>query len=325
MTFAKYYFLICLFITPVVTLTAQSADTLTAFYYKEGLTALNKKDYEAAKNLFKKSISEKENAPAEYELAKILVSKNSIEARNEARDLMTRAIFADPNNIKYHLLMADLWEYISDELASIEYENILKIDSTNIIALLQLGKMKEKHFEEYNNSFLLDDPSNPMLNFYKLSEKYFGEAKSYFEKVLSVDSLNSQAILHLSFLNDDIKKPEKALPLLEKLVKYCPEDKGARLCLGVMYYKTSNLQGSYIEYQEALKLMDVNERMDFTFNSVKELIEPLFGGKMENYSDKELQNLINSYWTVKNPLFMSKYNARLLEHYTSVAEANLHF
>ena len=300
-------------------------DTSATEYYNIGLTLLTQKDTTKAEYYFKKSLDRDKTAPALFELAKILISKKTIRDRARARELLESAIFMDPSNINYHLLMAALMEYFGSGLAFKEYEKILEIDSTNVTALFQLGRMKSDDFNEYYHSVFQDDPSSPMLSLDKFAMEDFEEAKHFFLKILNYDSTNSQALLHISILYENAGKAEKAVPLLERLVRLNPANEKAHLYLGLMYYKTSNLQGAYNEYKKALTLMKPEERRDFTYNSVKELIKPLLGDKIKDFSEANIENLIDIYWKARDPLYLTDYNERLLEHYSRVAYANLHF
>lgn len=300
-------------------------DSLALSFYEKGLYALNQNDTVKAELSFKNSIREDETAKAQFELAKILINKKTISGRAGARELLKSAIFKDPDNIEYRLLKAALMEYFSPGLAFKAYQEILEIDSTNDIALFQLGRIKEDDFNEFHNSVFQDDPFSPMMSLDKFAMEDFEEAKKYFLDVLYHDSTNSQAILHLSTLYEDVGKPGKAIPLLQRLVSLNPDEVKAHLYLGVMYYKTSDLSSAYNEYKEALILMKPAEQRDFTYYSVKELIRPLLGDEIKKLSDAEIENLIELYWRVKDPLYLTDYNERLLEHYSRVAYANLRF
>ena len=71
--------------------------------------------------------------------------------------------------------------------------------------------------------------------------------------------------------------------------------------------------------------MSKEEREDFTFNSVKSLLLPAYDYIMKEMSDYELKEFIDLYWKVSDPLYITDYNERLLEHYSRVAYANLNF
>ncbi|MCH8326671.1 MAG: GWxTD domain-containing protein, partial [Bacteroidetes bacterium] len=97
------------------------------------------------------------------------------------------------------------------------------------------------------------------------------------------------------------------------------------LFLGLLCYENSQNKKAHEEYKKALLLMSRIEEEDFTFNSVKELIKPIFKDKFEDFTDAEMRLLIKEYWKIKEPLYLTKYNERLLEHYSRVTYANLRF
>jgi len=303
----------------------QEPDSVSYTYYQKGLEALAKSDTAKAELSFKNSIRFEETAQTQFELAKILINKRTIRGRAEARKLLTSAIYKDPENIEYRLLKAALMEYFSPGMAFKEYQDILEIDSTNDIALFQLGRIKEDDFNEFHHSVFQEDPFSPMLSLDKFALEDFEEAEQFFLKVLYHDSTNSQAILHLSTLYEDVGKPDKAIPHLQRLVELNPHDQQAHLYLGLMYYRTSNLKGAYEQYKNALILMKPAEQRDFTYYSVKELIKPLLGDEIKGFSEIDIKNLIDLYWRIKDPLYLTDYNERLLEHYSRVAYANLRF
>ncbi len=320
-----FLYLIIILLIPSINIFPQEPDSIASTYYRQGLEALAKNDTAKAEISFENSIRIEETAQTQFELAKILINKKSIRGRAEARKLLTSAIYKDPENIEFRLLKAALMEYFSPGLAFKEYENILEIDSTNDIALFQLGRIKEDDFNEFHHSVFQEDPFSPMLSLDKFALEDFEEAEQYFLKVLYHDSTNSQAILHLSTLYEDVGKPGKAIPYLQRLVELNPDDQQAHLYLGLMYYRTSNLKGAYGQYKEALILMKPAEQRDFTYYSVKELIKPLLGDEIKGFSEIDIKNLIDLYWRVKDPLYLTDYNERLLEHYSRVAYANLRF
>jgi GWxTD domain-containing protein len=321
-------FLLILYLSPLVycsNVNPAGADTAASDYYNLGKYSLGKNDIAKAEYFFERSIDEDKTAPALFELSKLLINKKTIRDRARARELLQTAIYKDPKNIEYRLLMAALMEYFSSGLAFKQYEDILDIDSTNATALFQMGRIKEEIFDDYNKSVTRDNDDSPILSLDDYAMGYFKDSEHYFKKLLSIDSTNSQAILHLSALYESADEPGKAIPYLVRLTKINPNSKNAYLYLGLMYYETSNMDSAYYAYKNALILMNEMERRDFTFYSVKELIKPLFGDDFNNLTDPELETLINLYWKVKNPLYLSKYNERLLEHYSRVAYADLHF
>ncbi len=259
-----------------------------------------------------------------FELAKICAAKNTISGREEARNYLRSAIFKDPKNLDYRFLYAELMEKISTGLSYQVYKEIIQIDSTSSKALYNLGRIKEEDFDDYHNSVFKDGDA-PSLSYEKFAQEDFHSAKNYLTKAIKYDSLNREAYLHLSFLFEDDAKPENGIPILAKLIKLNPSDEEAHLYLGLLYYETSKIDSSFKEYQKALALMDDSVREDFTYNSVKELLKPIFGDKYKEISETGFKEIINYFWKITDPLFITNYNERLLEHYSRVAYANLRY
>ena len=106
----KLFFLFTFLIISIAisSISAQTEDTQSVKYYRQGLNSLLKNDLETAKALFKQSVREEDNAPAEYELAKVYMADTSHSMWNIAREHIKNAVKLDPDNIKYRLFYASL-------------------------------------------------------------------------------------------------------------------------------------------------------------------------------------------------------------------------
>jgi len=302
----------------------QRTNSIESPYYKEGIEALGKKDISSAEQFFTRSIRENSDVPSLFELSKIYIDKETIRGRRKARELLEKAIWKEPKNIKLRLTYAGLMENYSKGIAFKKYNDIVDIDSECAIAWYNMGRIKSLEFDDYNNSFNRTEEGID-LNLQKFAKEIFKEAESYLLKALKYDSLNANTYLKLSFLYEDADMPEKGVPLLEKLIKLYPDNKDAHLFLGLLYYKTSKISESYNEYQNALILMPVSERLDFTYNSVVELLDPVAEELIKSLKPIEVRKFIDAFWNASDPLFLTKYNERLLEHYSRVAYSDLRF
>ncbi len=292
--------------------------------YKKAIEALNKKDTLKAEKYFIESIQEYNDAASNYSLAKIYLSRNTFDSRNKAYDHFKKAVLIEPSNIEYGIAFASLMKDFARRSSENEFKRILTLDSLYVDAWLNLGRLKDEDFTEYNNSVRkMSDEFYGSLHEYALED--FNEAEKYYLTALKIDSVNYDANLKLALLYEKIGKPEKGIPLLEKLIRVKNNDKDIHLCLGLLKYKTQKIKESYDEYKTAIALMNEEERLDFTFNSVKFLIEPAFENIIEKFSDYELRQFIDAYWKFFDPLYMTDYNERLIEHYSRVAFAQLHF
>ena len=346
---------------------SQSKDSLANYYYNQGISAFNNKDYNSAKDLLKKSLIEKESAETEYQLAIVYKADTSHAMWNISREHIKAAIKLDPENPKYHLffgiLSEDLYNYSKLEFDSIEdairqYKITIRLDSTNTIASEKLGNILGERFLEYNNSMNLGTDNNaidnnasvaiPFQTFRKLGkvqtqqlyqnkmpdgyvtfDKFAGDAFDIavpaYINAIKYDSLNPDPYLKLASLYEDHNQFEKGIPYLQKLLRIKPDNKDARLNLALLYSRSSINDSAYYEFRKAISLMDRSEREDFVYNSVKILLEPILKDKMKKYDETSLKQIIDYFWKTRDPLYLTDYNERLLEHYTRVTYANLRF
>ena len=300
------------------------SNSLNTYLYFEGKSALDSKDTARAEKYFKESISEFDDTNSQYELAKIYRDRNTISYRNKAMEILRRITFIEPKNVEYRLAFAKLMRIVARISSISEFENVIALDSSNVEAWLNLAEMKDDDFTEYNNSVRVvsDEFWGSMQGF---ANEDFQQAKEYYETALKYDSTNYKANLNLALLNEKAGKPKEGIPYLEKLIDSKRDDKNVHLCLGLLLYKTQKLKDCFAEYKKALKLMNEEEREDFTINSVKLLVEPAYKEFVDTSSDYELRKFIDVYWKVSDPLYLTEYNERLLEHYSRVTFADLHF
>ena len=293
-------------------------------YYDLAIEESERGNISKAIKLFKLSISEYDNPDSFFELAKIYFVQNTVESRVKARELIQKAIWKRPKNIEYRLLQAKLMESFSRNLAFKYYEDALKIDNMCTEALFNLGRIKEEEYYEYNNS-VLQAESDPALSFDSFAIEDFIKAERFFNKAIKYDSSCFGAYIHLANLYEDIGEPEKGISYLKKVIDFNPENREAILLLGLLYYKTSQIDSSSLAYETALNLMNSKEKNDFKFQSASFLVQNKLREKLNVPTDSTYQQAVNNFWKVSDPLFLTDYNERLLEHFSRVTYSNLKF
>ncbi|MBI5731723.1 MAG: GWxTD domain-containing protein [Ignavibacteriales bacterium] len=319
MTFSKLAASILVVFTNLIS--AQTDTTKTKEYLK-ALESLQKKDTTSATTLFQESIRENGDTPSYYELAKIYWQQKDFLLRNKAYENMKMAVMKDEKNIEYKYFYADVCQYFARFESVNQWKEILAIDSTQIKAWINLAEFSGKEFAEWNKSYRTTDIGLSPLQEY--SNEDFAKAINYYDHALRIDSSNYDLCLKISLLYEENDKPQLGIPHLKKLERLNKADKNIYLCLGLLYYKSRQLKESFEEYTKALKLMTNYELEDFTLYSVKFILESTFP-ELKDKSDWQLRSIINRYWKENDPLIISDYNERLLEHYSRVAYANLHF
>ncbi len=320
----KLLFTVCLILSLSITVKMQIIESSEASYYRLGMLALENNNYPAAEDYFSESIRHNSHADSYYQLAKINIAKNLPAKRELARYQLREAISLEPQNIKYRLLLCSLLKDAFSTTALEEYNKILEIDSACIDAWLGLAEIRKSRFTDYHNSV------NKVDNGYLISlEEYALEDYAYavnnFNKAVRLDSSNYSANFNLALIYEDTGDDDKSILQMEKLGAFFPSDEKVHLYLGLLYYKNNRMKEAWKEYKRSISLMNDRDRKEFLFDSPKMLLYPLLGDKMIHMKDEELEQRINAYWKIKDPLLLTDYNERLLEHFSRVAYSNLRF
>jgi GWxTD domain-containing protein len=287
-------------------------------YHNKGLMYLSEGKITEAEKSFYQSASEYSYALSYFELAKIESDKNTIYGRRKAREYIQKAIWKEPTNIEFRLLKAKLMEVFSRGMAYDVYEDILDIDPDNSEALFNLGRISEEEFYEYHNSYMKEG-FDPALSFDEFAFEDFNKAENFFKKAIKIDPRRTDTYLHLSSLYTEAGEFENGLPLLNKIIAIDSLNKNAYLFLGYLYYKTFRFDSCQLAYKKALDLMTEEEKEEFKINSTM----MLFGDKETD--QKKIDQIVNDFWNSKDPLYLTDYNERLLEHYSRVAYSNIRF
>lgn len=310
--------------------------------------ALAKKDTLAALNLLEESIRINNYAPSYFELAKILWNKNTYTDRYKACEYAKQASLLDKEIKDYEILYAEYSKQIALKTGEITFKGVVNKTIKNfeaklknglitsgepkVSALLAIAELKSKEFAEWDKShrrYFIKDSISPFvdtvdLSLQKFADEDFKNAEEYYLKAYYEDSLSYDVCLNIGLFYARFNNPSKGIPHLERIIKLNRADKNIYLCLGLLYYKVNKISACYEAYSKALKLMEKNEYEDFTLNSLKMLMtnEEGFDDSAKGF---EFEQIINSFWKRQDPLMMTEYNERLLEHYTRVALANLSF
>lgn len=249
-------------------------------------------------------------------------SENHPVALSVSREFIQKALYLEPYNIAFRFYYAELLEksgyiYSAEE----QYKKIVQQDSFQTKAWYRLACFKENDFNDFNKSIKITDIANVIYT--SFAEKDFQEAEYYFLKTLSGDSSHHGALMHLAFLYEDAAEYQKGMDIVNKLVTYYPQDKDALLYLALISYRCQKIEQAHLAFRQALTKMSIEEKQDFVVNSVNVLLERLW--KDKDYSTDQIRMIKNHYWQMNDPLLLTGYNERLIEHYARVAYANLRF
>lgn len=252
------------------------------------------------------------------------VSRNNLFELTKAKSLYDIILQIDPRCMEAwynvgRLKGNDFLEYQFSEIKQIRNN---QLDPINKLKASRKGStLLSDTYNEFNNA-----PGNFVtLKYSRVALRDFNQAEQALLKAIEIDQSPIYPYLELSKLylaNDKLAEAEN---LLLRLKKTHPMLSDVYLFLGLIYYTAKENGKASNEFETAISLMDENHKQDFTINSVKLLFLSKLGDRINEMSPEQLLPFISKHWETKDPLYLTPYNERLLEHYSRFAYANIFF
>jgi len=262
-------------------------------------------------------------ADAYYQLALALMDIGTLDCRFEANDALDKALRLDPKNVEYHYTMGLLclrrdmaWE------AARHFKKVLKLDPEYAWAYFQLGRLKEEDMMKYKDMIDNSDPDG-IIFFQGFANDDLKKAIDYYEKAIDSNPHFTEAFYRLGLLCYELGDYAQMANILKRALATNPADKNVHLFLGLCYQKLGEYPLAFHEYERARWLMGDEERK--LFESVELVMSPQEEKQYRSASDTGKAKVRLAFWKSRDPLFLTEYNERLLEHYGRVAYANLRF
>jgi len=221
------------------------------------------------------------------------------------------------------------------------------------INMLYYQRKYDTNLMYYTKEELYNLASSYKLSFYKIVEGgsdglirwddfvavYDSLSRSYNDKILAInpddrDALYRKGLLYFDrikfisrFENEnfiggfipDTQYFDEFAQLFKELVEKHPDDKDGHLFLGLAHQRMYDYDKAYEHFKIAKSLMSDEERA--VFSNVGYL-------KVGGFDETEIQSTENDtskFWYQRDPLYLTPYNEREMEHYGRFAEANLRF
>jgi GWxTD domain-containing protein len=295
--------------------------------YKEGIKALSAGKLAEAENYFKLSIRSNRDAASFNQLGLIYSRKGEIGSGVNAVDNLRQAALREPDNMKYRIDFANYLILVASASGMEEYERLISKNPKRIEPLLGYGNVLKEYYFEWNNAKkALLTPGNVSetdLSYY--AQEYFELAEDCFTKVLKLDPSNKEALLSLGMLYEGTVGIAKSLEFVMRYLETNRNSQEAHLYAGMILNRMDKVTESAAEFKTAFALMADSEKEDYNYSSVVKLLEPKYMISEKKYSRQQIEVMINQFWKLSNPVLISDYNERLIEHYSRVAYANIHF
>ena len=325
---------------PIVAGENQVAETM----YRTALEQVGRVTVEESLKAFRDVLkADRDHAPAHYEIAKLYLSLDTPMDRESAMKAVKEAILLDRDKVSYRLLKADiLWTQGSWYNAVNEYKKVLKFDPKNAKAAYMIGRHGIKNFMKYNDKFMMSGISGFSRREHsrtRHSWSFFGieeldEAVTYLKACIEADPQFKDAYFQLGLACYEANRPDELIQVANLLIERVPEDKDALLFCGLGYQALGDETSAHEFYMRALQRMAPAERA--VMESVDAIMPDAERANLDDlHRERETvggtrQPWVDSvervrFWRRQDPLYLTEFNERRMEHYGRVAYANLRF
>ncbi len=290
---------------------------------------------------FEEIISKDRNyAPAYNELAKLHLLDHSVNGRQRAMRMIQQAIASDPDNAEYRLTRGKIWWAQSFRFRALnQFKNVMKKHPNNTDVLNSIGmfwvydflsqKDRRAPSQEMDmRSLIFRDFDKMAMNhrikdFKTFAEESKQEAVQVLRKSIQLDGANQQPYYFLGILYFEDEDWYAFQTLMQDLYAHNPDDKNALLFCGLAAYQIGEFDESHEYYQRALDLISIEERE--LLESIDLLVPE------EDHAPRDTTQTIDAlleremFWKHQDPLYLSDFNERKMEHFGRMAYSNLRF
>ncbi len=269
------------------------------------------------------------HAPAHHQLARCYVEQGTPYSRQAAESEILEALKLDPENVAYNLTHADiLWRRDLRDPARRVYERVLELDPHNADAAFGVARYHIFDAFRYSNMLALDEQSGVVRSLSSFGEKDRDLAVEYLSRALASSPDHRPSVARLCLLHFEEGRYDLMLKMTRSYLERHPDD------VEVLLYHALDLQsrGNFPEaartYQQALSAMPPQDRAAMesleAVASQKERQEFAQAPPPVSAAWADTPDLAH-FWGQRDPLLITPFNERRMEHYGRVAYAGLRF
>ena len=282
--------------------------------------------------------ADREHAPSHYEIARLYMALDTPMDRQSARNALNEAIRLDPGNGDYQLMLGELlgrqglWlnaerhcEKVCETHPERFYEAAYMVGFFSMHAFFKYIDME--HID------VLSGPGGPTYHLFRW-ERYGAQDREkairYFIKSIESDPGFRDAYYDLGLIHYESKNPKGLITASKLCLDQYPEDKDALLYCGLGYQAIGEEDVAYEYYTRALERMSAQER------ALMESVDLIASKKEQTALDSIATTATTrtgwtdnrervQFWRERDPLYLTEFNERRMEHYGRVAYANLRY
>ncbi len=278
------------------------------------------------------------HAPAHCEMARLYMSMDTPLGRQSARKSLGEAIRLDPGNGDYQLMLGEILGKQGLWLnAERHYEVICETHpEKRAQAAYMVGFFAMQAFFKYidmEHIDILGGPGGPTYRLFRW-EKYGAHAREKALKFL-IESIEADpgfqdAYYDLGLIHYESKNPKGLVTASKLCMDQFPKDRDALLYCGLGYQQMGEEEIAYGYFTRALEQMSVEERALMESVDLIESQEEQSALAQNPETDSIRESWMGSrewtrFWRKRDPLYLTAFNERRMEHYGRVAYANLRY
>ncbi|MFO7446731.1 MAG: GWxTD domain-containing protein [Ignavibacteriaceae bacterium] len=181
-----------------------------------------------------------------------------------------------------------------------------------------------KMYNEYLNTQVIDG-QYPAVYYNEKAKDYFEKSTGYYLSAIKSTLENEEPYYKLSLLLCSNSLQDSAVKIAEAGLVHFPNSSKLALAAGYANYKLKNYSETKRYFESAFNLMSPGELYEYKVQSFFSLLTPEEKSATEEMDDKELGSYIKLYWKQRDPLTVTDYNERELEHYARFFYVNQYF
>ena len=279
-----------------------------------------------------------EFAPAHYQIAKQFMEMNTPLTRQIARNALNIAIRLDPGNGDYQLKLGELLGKQGLWLnAERHYEKIYETyPEKRAQAAYMAGFFYMQAFFKYIDMEHIDvtvgagGPSYHLFRWEEFGSRDREKALAFLTKSIDADPAFREVYYDLGLIHYESKNPKGLVTASKLCLDQYPEDKDALLYCGLGYQGMGEWETAHGYYRRALERMSEQERA--LMESVDVIASQEEKSALDSISttDTTENGWTDSrervrFWRKRDPLYLTAFSERRMEHYGRVAYANLRY
>ena len=264
-------------------------------------------------------------APAYNELAKLHLLDYSVNGRQRARQMIQKAIEQDHKNPAYQLTRGKImWSQGFWQEALNQYKKVVNHHPKNTEALDGIGRALV-----YEYLSMRDEVKARDRDFSGFAAKANREAEQVLLKSIQLNPMNQTPYYLLGMLYFESQRFADFQALMKNLQMHYPTDKNVLLFCGFAEYEIGEYNSAHQFYAQSLEQMSLGERE--LMESIDLLVPqedpdiPVLQLSQDKISQSDELRSRNNFWKSQDPLYLSEFNERKMEHFGRMAYANLRF